>query len=165
MDDPIDIPDSGDRTFGFLSNDWMSSFEVEGVRWPSVTHYVEGKKFEGTQYEDEIRSAKTILQVKSKTRMRESILIKEHEDNFSIERTKIYGKKNRCLRLRTIGTFIGRNTTRGTGNEIQSKRKAKKITFRYISTGTLFHLMVCQVKIISEIRQKYPFAGEIYNRT
>lgn len=41
-----------------LSNFYPSSFELDGKRWPSVEHFMQGKKFEGTPNEELIRQAK-----------------------------------------------------------------------------------------------------------
>jgi len=76
MENIITIPPASDKVFGYLSNDSKYGFieksdEGSYVYWQTVTHYIEAKKFEGTQYEDEIRLAKTVMQVKRMTRERE----------------------------------------------------------------------------------------------
>lgn len=76
MDIIITIPSSSDKLFGFLSNDSKHGFTEKTedgmyVFWQTVTHYIEAKKFEGTQYENEIRVAPTVMQVKRMTRERE----------------------------------------------------------------------------------------------
>ena len=78
----IDIKDS--RT-SFLSNDSIYPFELDNKIWPSVTHYVEAKKFEGTQLEEQIRVAPTIFQIKRLTRGRPKYM----NDDYKI----VYGKK------------------------------------------------------------------------
>ena len=80
---------SNDSTYGFYENVDANS----RVWWPSVTHYIEAKKFEGTQYETAIRNAKTAVQARRLTRER-SIIISSMPDgnNFtSIEKRKLYG--------------------------------------------------------------------------
>lgn len=76
MEKSITIPPASDKVHGYLSNDSKYGFieksdEGTYVYWQTVTHYIEAKKFEGTQYEDEIRLAKTVMQVKRMTRERE----------------------------------------------------------------------------------------------
>jgi predicted NAD-dependent protein-ADP-ribosyltransferase YbiA (DUF1768 family) len=78
----IDIKDS--RT-SFLSNDSIYPFELDNKIWPSVTHYVEAKKFEGTQLEEQIRAAPTIFEIKKLTRGRPKYM----NDDYKI----VYGKK------------------------------------------------------------------------
>lgn len=73
-DEQIIIPAPNDLKYGYLSNDSKYGFFEDDVYWPTVTHYVEAKKFEGTQYEAEIRSAKTALQAKRKTKERDTII-------------------------------------------------------------------------------------------
>ena len=72
----IPIPHPSDKLFGFLSNDSKHGFTERTedgtyIFWQTVTHYIEAKKFEGTQYENEIRIAPTVMQVKRMTRRRE----------------------------------------------------------------------------------------------
>lgn len=68
-----------------LSNDSMVGFyecdtgEV-GIWWPSVSHYLEAKKFEGTQYESVIRNTKTSRQAKRMTRERSITIISSESD-------------------------------------------------------------------------------------
>jgi len=91
--DTITISHPSDKLFGFLSNDSKHGFteKVEDgtyIFWQTVTHYIEAKKFEGTQYENEIRIAPTVMQVKRMTRSRE-ISIKGYLDETG---EKTYGK-------------------------------------------------------------------------
>ena len=48
----------------FLSNNSVYPFVLDNKRWPTVTHYIYAKRFEGTRLEDEIREAPTIFQAK-----------------------------------------------------------------------------------------------------
>ena len=48
----------------FLSNDSMHRFKLGDKVWPSVTHFIEAAKYKGTQREEEIRNASTVLQAK-----------------------------------------------------------------------------------------------------
>lgn len=77
----IVIVSSGDLTIGsfkgtsvnydylFLDNDFICNFNDEnGGVWKSVTHYINAKKFEGTQYEEEIRNCESGIVVKLKSK-------------------------------------------------------------------------------------------------
>ena len=95
MENIITIPPSSDKVYGYLSNDSKYGFieksdEDAYVYWQTVTHYIEAKKFEGTQYEDEIRLAKTVMQVKRMTRERE---IRDIGNQELIQISKKYGMK------------------------------------------------------------------------
>lgn len=86
---------------GYLSNDSGHGFyEPENVWWPSVTHFLEAKKFEGTQYEDIIRRSKTVRQAKRLTRERNVLIMVSSTDGdgeigntYDLERRKVYGIK------------------------------------------------------------------------
>lgn len=66
--DTIRYGDPKHHVTGYLSNSYTSrGFSLEGRRWPSVEHYVQAKKFEGTQFEEEIRKATTAFRLKKLT--------------------------------------------------------------------------------------------------
>ncbi len=95
----IVIPNSSDKIYGYLSNDSKYGFtEKDGstyIHWPTVTHYIEAKKFEGTQYEHTIRKARTVAQVKVLAREREiRITTRDISNCDSINKCKVYGNKN-----------------------------------------------------------------------
>lgn len=48
-----------DRPNGFLSNFYFSDFTMNDVVYPTVEHYFQSKKFEGTKWEDYILSLPT----------------------------------------------------------------------------------------------------------
>lgn len=90
----INLSKHTDKNYGYLSNDSPHSFVDErNIVWPTVTHYIEAKKFKGTQYEDEIRKSKTPLQAKRKTRERHMIIAYTKGDTFEIESRKVVGNK------------------------------------------------------------------------
>jgi predicted NAD-dependent protein-ADP-ribosyltransferase YbiA (DUF1768 family) len=60
----IKFGSSEDSQTGYLSNESVCSFNIDGDVWPTVVHYVEAKKFEGTTYEETIRKAKTVFQAR-----------------------------------------------------------------------------------------------------
>lgn len=91
------------RNYYFLSNDSPNGF-YEGVNnepdtsnrmwYPTVTHFIESKKFEGTQYEKVILQAKTAANVKRLTKER-VILV---SDGDALYYKKVYGtKSNMCM--------------------------------------------------------------------
>ena len=58
-----------DYDYLFLNNDFICNFNDEnGGIWKSVTHYISAKKFEGTQYEEEIKNCKTGIVAKLKAK-------------------------------------------------------------------------------------------------
>lgn len=99
------IPSASHKIYGYMNNDSKHSFtEKEGttyIRWPTVTHYVEAKKFEGTQYEHTIRKAKTVTQVRILSRERDVRVTTRDVSNFdSVDKRKVYGNKNTLLHIK-----------------------------------------------------------------
>jgi predicted NAD-dependent protein-ADP-ribosyltransferase YbiA (DUF1768 family) len=95
----IVIPKASDKVYGYLSNDSKYGFtEKDGntyIYWPTVTHYIEAKKFEGTQYEHTIRKACTVAQVRVLSREREiRITTRDISNCDSIDKCKVYGNKD-----------------------------------------------------------------------
>lgn len=86
----------GDPKYGFLSLDSKHGFyEPDGVWWPTATHYIEAKKFDGTQYETIIQCAKTSRQAKRFARERNTLVFVEDGMTYNVERHKVYGVKYR----------------------------------------------------------------------
>lgn len=83
---------------GFLSNQSNYGFVLDGKRWPTVEHYIQAKKFEGTQLEEKIRNAKTIHQIKSYIKKRYRII----EDPTTGEkiREQVYGQGKDIYKIR-----------------------------------------------------------------
>nr|QBK86322.1 MAG: NADAR domain protein [Marseillevirus LCMAC102] len=81
-----------DRT-GFLSNASNYGFILDDKRWPTVEHFIHAKKFDGTQYEEEIRVAPTVHQAKRMATFRYLILFDKATDK--ILKRKIYGNPSR----------------------------------------------------------------------
>ncbi len=78
-----------DYRTGFLSNASNYGFILDDKRWPTVEHFIHAKKFDGTQYEEEIRVAPTVHQVKRMATERRIIFFDKATDK--ILRRKIYG--------------------------------------------------------------------------
>jgi predicted NAD-dependent protein-ADP-ribosyltransferase YbiA (DUF1768 family) len=87
----IDYRSVRDPLTGFLNNDSATSFVLDEKRWPSVTHYVEAKKFEGTHFEDIIRRAPTVFQARRLTK--EKSIFNVNEDG-STSKVRVYGIGN-----------------------------------------------------------------------
>ncbi|MCA9748774.1 MAG: NADAR family protein, partial [Romboutsia sp.] len=88
---------------GFLSNESGYGFILNDKKWKTVFHYVEAMKFEGTFYEDKIRQASTVFQVKVLTRPR--ISKKFDTDTGLMIVNKVYGR-DRNYFMRTDWSFI-----------------------------------------------------------
>lgn len=91
-----------DRKYHFLSNDSSYGFyenldEDRKIWWPSITHFVESKKFEGTQYEDVIRKAQTVLKAKKLSRQK---IVFFSGDDYA-EKRRIYGTKSNVCTVRS----------------------------------------------------------------
>lgn len=58
----IRVLTSKNTIVGFLSNHSKHGFKIKGKRWFTVEHYIQAKKFSGTEYEEKIRRAPTVFQ-------------------------------------------------------------------------------------------------------
>jgi ribA/ribD-fused uncharacterized protein len=65
--------------YGCFSNFYPSPIELEGKTWPTVEHYFQAKKFEGTPMEEKIRNAETPKEAKRLGRSN-SVLYKKRDD-------------------------------------------------------------------------------------
>lgn len=95
-----------------LSNDSNYGFIEGEIYWPTITHYIEAKKFEGTKYEEDIRLSKTVNQVKRKTQRRNIIVNRpmfidggtsKDSDEFTqtyLRKETVYGKKNMGFKIK-----------------------------------------------------------------
>ena len=123
------------KIYGYLSNDSKYGFiedtNDEILYWPTITHYIEAKKFEGTSYEKDILRAKTPLQAKRMAKERE-ITIKTYIsqdvpnlDDYSagVTREKIYGIRlgNNAQRFYSKTNDSGEIISSGVKN-IQNRR-------------------------------------------
>ena len=85
----INFSDPRDSRTGFLSDGSKYSFILDEKRWPTVEHYIQAKKFEGTQYVEEIRGAPTVYQATRLAKPREILFI---NDSGKISKKIAYGK-------------------------------------------------------------------------
>ena len=81
-----------DLRTGFLSNESKHSFTLVGKRWPTVEHYIQAKKFNGTEYEEVIRTAPTVYQARRLSQPKTKFSI---DDSGRISRKKVYGRNRR----------------------------------------------------------------------
>ncbi len=111
IQDCIKIPTNSRQPNWYLSNDSKYGFIESDVYWPTVTHFLEAKKFEGTQYEEIIRNTVTVLQAKKKTRERDACVeVNDIPERFelprfsnagtNVKREVIYGKKNLGFKIK-----------------------------------------------------------------
>lgn len=170
----IIIPKANDKLYGFLSNDSKYSFTLKDVYtekyvyWPTVTHYIEAKKFEGTQYEDTIRNAKTVAQVRILSREREIRVTMGDDGNTGnnvniINKQKIYGNKRIMQHLKTTWEtdvesllYIALNAK---FTQHTSLRNALMSTAPRIIEGNVDKISDITAQIIMEIREGFMLGG------
>jgi N-glycosidase YbiA len=78
MNKKIIVSSPHDERVGFMSNASNFPVTIEGKRWPTAEHYISAKMFEGTMYEEKIRQASTVAQVRRMIRPR-FILVRDEE--------------------------------------------------------------------------------------
>lgn len=90
MTDPgptILVPKPSDAKYGFLSVYGIYPFTIDEKIWPSVSHFMLAKQFEGTLLEDDIRQAKNITIAKLMAKQRCCII---REEGRLVKKT-VYG--------------------------------------------------------------------------
>jgi len=100
------MPKPSDKKYGYLSNDSKYGFteneDSTFIYWPTVTHYIYAKKFEGTQHEHTIRKARTVNQVRILARERETrATIIEGGVSVTSTKCKVYGNKTLLLHAKS----------------------------------------------------------------
>lgn len=90
FDEDLEFSSPKNPSTGFLTNQSNYGFVIDDKRWPTVEHYVQAKKFEGTQFEEQIRNAKSIHQVRNLTKERYRAIEDPYTGNLVKE--KVYGK-------------------------------------------------------------------------
>lgn len=66
--------------YACFSNFSPHGFEVDGVYWPTVEHYFQAQKYAGTEYEEQIRQAKSPKHAKTLGQRRDWPLRPDWED-------------------------------------------------------------------------------------
>ena len=66
--------------YGCFSNFSRHGFELDGKYWMTSEHYFQAKKFVGTEYEEEVRQAKTPMEAANMGRDRSKPLRKDWEE-------------------------------------------------------------------------------------
>ena len=82
---------SSDPRTGFLSNESKHSFILDEKRWPTVEHYLQAKKFDGTEYEETIRKAPTVYQAR---KLAQPYTTLAFDPSGRVSRKKVYGRKD-----------------------------------------------------------------------
>lgn len=89
----IYVTDPNDPRTGFISPcsafGFYSKVHDQKKWWPTVEHYVQAKKFEGTEFEETIREAKTIHALRLLLKPKKRYLIDEDTDEVKTE--VVYG--------------------------------------------------------------------------
>lgn len=73
--------------YTWLSPSSPHSFIIDDVMWPTITHYLTAKRFEGTLFEDTLRCCKSISALELLTKPRLALI----ENDGVITRTQVYG--------------------------------------------------------------------------
>ena len=87
----INFSESSDRRTGFMSSESRHSFIIDEKRWPTVEHYVQAKRFQGTLYEDELRKAPNVFQLHRMVKGRK--IRKTDSSGELVGSETVYGKK------------------------------------------------------------------------
>ena len=88
MEETIKFSGSRSPVTGFLSNESNYGFTLGKKKWPTVEHYIQAKKFVGTQHEETIRKARTVHQARTLARERRHL----KEEGGKVVKKKVYGK-------------------------------------------------------------------------
>lgn len=87
---------------GYLSNFYESDFTINGVTYPTVEHYFQAKKFEGSKYEDYILKLKTPKETAREGKRRDFPLRKDWEQvKEDVMYTALRAKFTQSLELTT----------------------------------------------------------------
>ncbi|MDB4769484.1 NADAR family protein [bacterium] len=79
-----------DPRVGFMSNSSNFGFTINNKRWKTVEHFLQAKKFEGTQFEEDIRLTPSVYQIKQILKpVRKSIIT----PSGKVEKRIFYGQK------------------------------------------------------------------------
>ena len=84
---------------GFLSNysRYGTGFIIDDKRWPTVIHFIQAKKFNGTNYEEKIRQASTVYEAQRMAKGR--FVLKMDENTGKMARKRVYGNSG-CYYMR-----------------------------------------------------------------
>jgi hypothetical protein len=89
--------------YGCLSNFYRAPIFLDGKRWPTSEHYFQAQKFAGTEYEEQVRLARTPSEAASLGRSRKLPLRKNWEKvKDEVMRRAVLAKFTQHDDLRTI---------------------------------------------------------------
>jgi len=91
IDKTIFFSSPADPRTGFMSNSSRFGFVLGSKRWHTVEHYISAKKFAGTLYEDTIRLAPTLYQVR---RLVKEKKILQKDEMGNLRKISVYGAHN-----------------------------------------------------------------------
>lgn len=97
----LSFSDPADSRLGFLSNKSKHSFVIDGRRWHTVEHYIQGQRFRGTQMEGKIREASTIFQMKNLLKVRTVTTV---VDGVVVKR-KVHGDRRSMYKPTSINVY------------------------------------------------------------
>ena len=97
----LSFSDPSDSRLGFLSNRSKHSFVIDGRRWHTVEHYIQGQRFRGTQMEGRIREASTIFQMKNLLKVRTVTVV---TDGIVVKK-KVYGDRRSMYKPVSINVY------------------------------------------------------------
>ena len=91
---------------GYISNFFYSEFNLDGKSWKTVEHYFQSQKFKGTEYEEEIRNAKTAIEAAKRGREDKDLRDDWEKVKDDIMRKAVLQKflENRILTDKLLGT-------------------------------------------------------------
>jgi predicted NAD-dependent protein-ADP-ribosyltransferase YbiA (DUF1768 family) len=89
--------------YRFLCNNAKYGFTLEEHYWPSVIHFIEAKKFEGTAHEENIKKSRTSLQVSKRSRGRNVLVAKlnDLDNTLTYEKDFFYGGKKAGYKIKS----------------------------------------------------------------
>lgn len=99
----ITISSSEKNKYRYMAVDSYYPFIINDLIWPSVLHYITAKAFEGTLFEEEIRTCKSIDSLKNITKPRFSI---ENDGDSYIQKVQVYGKGKYRIRHNWRQTYL-----------------------------------------------------------
>ncbi|NJL93628.1 MAG: NADAR family protein [Anaerolineae bacterium] len=104
---PIYFYSVREKPYGCFSNFSRHGIPAQGVYWPTVEHYFQAQKFPGTDYEQQIRLAKTPKQAKALGQSRQHPLRPDWEavkDGIMAEAVLLKFQTHAELRAILLGT-------------------------------------------------------------
>ena len=153
-----------DRKTGFLCSESNHSFVLEEKRWPTVEHYVQAKKFEGTEYEEVIRNSPTVYQAIRLAQPRVKIFSASEGQKTSLE---TYGKKknkeyniredwnNICAEILKVATVAKFSQNPQLQGKLMETRNARLVCTKNENLGPILEKIRKKILPQKEIVNKY----------